>query len=103
MARKSKNTVHAEEKNKVIKNLLLPAKIIGIAGLGLLVFFIVMNGTKMIVESILNSEETPEDYRAQEYCGDGKCDTTESCSSCSIDCGKCSHCGDNYCNSNENC
>jgi hypothetical protein len=39
------------------------------------------------------------------FCGDTSCNGTESCSSCSTDCGSCggSFCGDGSCNSNEGC
>lgn len=41
------------------------------------------------------------------YCGDGNCDSTESCSSCSEDCGACPtpehYCGDGICSQDEHC
>jgi hypothetical protein len=39
------------------------------------------------------------------YCGDGTCDSGETCSSCSTDCGSCSgeYCGDGTCNGDESC
>jgi glucose/arabinose dehydrogenase len=36
-------------------------------------------------------------------CGDGTCNGTESCSTCSADCGACSTCGNGVCNSGETC
>ncbi|HEY8091082.1 MAG TPA: hypothetical protein VIF09_24635, partial [Polyangiaceae bacterium] len=36
-------------------------------------------------------------------CGDHVCQATESCSSCPEDCGACATCGDGYCNGNETC
>ncbi|MEM4397874.1 MAG: hypothetical protein QW757_04600, partial [Candidatus Woesearchaeota archaeon] len=39
-------------------------------------------------------------------CGNNKCESWESCSSCSKDCGQCEtapYCGDNICNNNEDC
>jgi uncharacterized protein (TIGR02145 family) len=36
-------------------------------------------------------------------CGDGICGNTESCDSCSSDCGECPYCGDGYCNGYESC
>ncbi|NCN69133.1 MAG: hypothetical protein GW904_05290, partial [Candidatus Altiarchaeum hamiconexum] len=35
------------------------------------------------------------------YCGDGKCDPGENCSTCPQDCGKCIICGDGICDKNE--
>lgn len=47
-----------------------------------------------------SSCECPPDPR----CGDGRCDMTETCSSCAGDCGMCSaRCGDGTCNGTENC
>lgn len=38
------------------------------------------------------------------YCGDGLCSGSESCSSCSYDCGVCpAYCGDGVCNGSETC
>jgi len=41
------------------------------------------------------------------YCGDGKCQEAESCSTCPADCGQCSlqkpYCGDGVCQSTESC
>lgn len=37
------------------------------------------------------------------YCGDGTCDSGESCSKCEVDCGACPYCGDGTCDSNETC
>ncbi|KJE97563.1 tenascin-X [Capsaspora owczarzaki ATCC 30864] len=34
---------------------------------------------------------------ARSVCGDRKCDATESCESCSVDCGTCRVCGDGFC------
>ncbi|MFH0833003.1 MAG: C1 family peptidase [Candidatus Aenigmatarchaeota archaeon] len=40
----------------------------------------------------------------QKYCGDGICDSGETCSLCSQDCGTCSpSCGDGSCNNGETC
>ena len=36
-------------------------------------------------------------------CGDGLCDASESCSSCSQDCGACPICGDGWCDWTESC
>lgn len=36
-------------------------------------------------------------------CGDGVCAATESCSTCSVDCGLCKTCGDHACNAGETC
>ena len=36
-------------------------------------------------------------------CGDGTCQSTESCNNCPIDCGFCSTCGNNVCDEGENC
>lgn len=36
-------------------------------------------------------------------CGDHVCESSESCSSCPEDCGPCATCGDGYCNGNETC
>jgi hypothetical protein len=37
-------------------------------------------------------------------CGDGRCDSTETCSSCARDCGACAaRCGDGTCNGTETC
>lgn len=36
-------------------------------------------------------------------CGNGVCDTIESCSSCPADCGPCPYCGDGKCNGSETC
>jgi uncharacterized protein (TIGR02145 family) len=37
------------------------------------------------------------------FCGDNSCNGTETCASCSADCGKCPYCGDGYCNGYESC
>ncbi len=40
------------------------------------------------------------------YCGDGTCDSDETCSNCEVDCGECeedSYCGDGTCDSDETC
>jgi len=45
------------------------------------------------------SEDDPEPF-----CGDGSCDSDESCGSCSSDCGDCApFCGDGTCDSDESC
>jgi hypothetical protein len=36
-------------------------------------------------------------------CGDGVCSATESCSTCSVDCGVCKTCGDKVCEESETC
>jgi hypothetical protein len=36
-------------------------------------------------------------------CGDHVCEATESCTSCPQDCGVCATCGDGYCNGDETC
>ncbi len=36
-------------------------------------------------------------------CGNGTCDAGETCSSCAQDCGNCATCGDGFCNSGETC
>jgi len=36
-------------------------------------------------------------------CGDGRCATTESCTSCAVDCGLCAGCGNHACESSESC
>ncbi len=36
-------------------------------------------------------------------CGNGKCESGESCSSCETDCGPCEYCGDGECNNGETC
>jgi hypothetical protein len=44
------------------------------------------------------------DSAQQPSCGDGSCNGTESCSTCSQDCGTCApSCGDSFCNGNETC
>jgi len=56
-----------------------------------------------------NTQPQTPPTQPQPYCGDGKCSTQETCSSCSADCGKCAppkptyYCGDGYCNSAESC
>ncbi|MBU1005404.1 MAG: hypothetical protein KJ561_06245 [Nanoarchaeota archaeon] len=37
------------------------------------------------------------------WCGNGRCESDESCSSCSSDCGSCPYCGDGSCNNGETC
>ncbi len=39
----------------------------------------------------------PQPPQPQYYCGDGRCNNGESCSSCPQDCGECSYCGDGVC------
>ena len=36
-------------------------------------------------------------------CGDGVCEPSESCTTCSVDCGVCSTCGDGTCEASESC
>ncbi len=36
-------------------------------------------------------------------CGNGRCDSSEDCSTCSQDCGECPRCGDGTCDSGEDC
>jgi hypothetical protein len=45
------------------------------------------------------------DCTAATYCGNGACDSGETCGGCPSDCGKCASavCGDNICDANEDC
>lgn len=46
------------------------------------------------------------DTQPSAYCGDGNCDSGETCSSCPGDCGACqptTYCGDHFCNGGETC
>src|SRR5262245_50492870 len=54
------------------------------------------------------SSESPavaetEDGLRHRRCGNGRCDGSESCSSCPADCGACSTCGDGVCDASESC
>ncbi len=47
-----------------------------------------------------NSTNCPPDCGGA-YCGDSICSSSETCSSCSADCGACTSCGDGICNGSE--
>src|SRR5690348_10632160 len=36
-------------------------------------------------------------------CGNGKCDSGETCMTCALDCGTCASCGNGKCDENETC
>jgi hypothetical protein len=58
------------------------------------------NGT---CESSETCSTCPADCGVCATCGDGTCQSTETCSSCPADCGACATCGDGTCQSTETC
>lgn len=42
-------------------------------------------------------------HASSNVCGDGSCQTPESCINCSADCGICQYCGNGFCEPNESC
>lgn len=56
-----------------------------------------------ICQSTESCSTCPIDCGLCKSCGNGSCDMGENCSSCPSDCGKCPLCGDGYCNNGEDC
>ena len=57
-----------------------------------------------IIETINKPENTVVlNTSKNTICGDKICQSSESCSSCSLDCGSCQYCGDKICQSSESC